>query len=161
VLRRFQGTLKSLTDASKAASEQLLNQDFEKRFREECEALKAPAVTLEFPGRRGEPARRKSLTPRHRLSAILSEGEQKVIALADFLAEVSLRRSASPVVLDDPVTSLDYKRLSYVVGRIVDLSAERQVIVFTHNIIENKIDAVIRYDLAATVPVIEEPAATQ
>lgn len=134
VLRRFQGTLKSLTESSKVASEQLLNQDFEQRFREECERLKAPAVTLEFPGRRGEPARRKSLAPRHRLSAILSEGEQKVIALADFLAESMLRRSASPVVLDDPVTSLDYKRLSYVVGRIVELSDERQVIVFTHNI---------------------------
>ncbi len=134
VLRRFQGTLKSLTEASKAASEQLLNQDFETRFREECHKLRAPVVTLEFPGRRGEPARRKSLAPRHRLSAILSEGEQKVIALADFLAEATLRRSASPVVLDDPVTSLDYKRLSYVVGRIVELSAERQVVVFTHNI---------------------------
>ena len=134
VLKRFQGTLKSLTESSKVASEQLLNQDFEARFREECERLKAPAVTLEFPGRRGEPARRKSLAPRHRLSAILSEGEQKVIALADFLAESTLRRSASSVVLDDPVTSLDYKRLSYVVGRIVELSDERQVIVFTHNI---------------------------
>ncbi|MGH3116576.1 MAG: AAA family ATPase [Gaiellales bacterium] len=134
VLKRFQGMLKSLTDSSKVASEQLLNQDFEARFHEECQRLKAPAVTLEFPGRRGEPARRKSLAPRHRLSAILSEGEQKVIALADFLAESMLRRSASPVVLDDPVTSLDYKRLSYVVGRIVELSGERQVIVFTHNI---------------------------
>jgi len=134
VLRGFQGTLKSLTESSKAASEQLLNQDFESRFRQECKALRAPAVTLEFPGRRGEPARRKSLAPRHRLSAILSEGKQKVIALADFLAESTLRRSASPIVLDDPVTSLDYKRLSYVVGRIVELSRERQVIVFTHNI---------------------------
>lgn len=134
VLKRIQVMSKSLTDSSKAASEQLLNQDFEARFREECRTLKAPAVTLEFPGRRGEPARRKSLAPRHRLSAILSEGEQKVIALADFLAETALRQSASPIVLDDPVTSLDYKRLSYVVGRIVELSAERQVIVFTHNI---------------------------
>ncbi len=134
VFRRFQGTLKSLTETSKVASEQLLNQDFEKRFREECEKLKAPKVSLEFPGRRGEPARRKSLAPRHRLSSILSEGEQKVIALADFLAEATLRRSASPVVLDDPVTSLDYKRMSYVVGRITELGTERQVIVFTHNI---------------------------
>lgn len=57
-----------------------------------------------------------------------------MIALADFLAESTLRRSASPVVLDDPVTSLDSKRLGYVVGRIVELSDERQVIVFTHNI---------------------------
>lgn len=134
VSKRFQVTFKSLTDSSKVASEQLLNHDFEARFRDECRALKAPEVNLEFPGKKGEPARRKSITPRHRLSDILSEGEQKVIALADFLAEASLRRSASPVVFDDPVNSLDYKRLSYFVGRIVELSRERQVIVFTHNI---------------------------
>ena len=40
----------------------------------------------------------------------------------------------APVIFDDPVNSLDYKRLQYVVDRIVELSAERQVIVFTHNI---------------------------
>jgi hypothetical protein len=37
-------------------------------------------------------------------------------------------------VFDDPVNSLDYKRLEYVVSRIVQLSASRQVVVFTHNI---------------------------
>ena len=91
-------------------------------------------MTLEFPGRKGQPARRKSLTPHHRLSAILSEGEKKVIALADFIAEATLRRSSTPLVLDDPITSLDYKRLEYVVDRLVELSETRQIIVFTHNI---------------------------
>lgn len=126
--------LKSLTEAAKTASESLLNQDFEARFREECKALRAPAVKLQFPGKRGEPARRKSIVPQHRLSEILSEGEQKVIALADFLAESRLRRTRATVVLDDPVTSLDYRRLEYVVDRIAQLAEEQQVIVFTHNI---------------------------
>ena len=134
ILDRFRALGRSLTDTSKLASEQLLNHDFESTFTEECKSLRAPTVTLDFPGRKGQPARRKSLTPEHQLSAILSEGEQKVIALADFIAEATLRRSSTPLVLDDPVTSLDYKRLQYVVDRLVELSATRQVVVFTHNI---------------------------
>ena len=134
ILDRFPALSRSLTTASKLAGEQLLNHDFESAFTDECEALRAPAVTLDFPGRRGQPARRKSLTTEHRLRAVLSEGEQKVIALADFIAEATLRRSPAPIVLDDPVTSLDYKRLPHVADRLVELSETRQVIVFTHNI---------------------------
>ena len=125
---------RALTDASKAASETLLNTDFEALFREECKALRAPAVKLYFPGRKGEPARRKSIVPRHKLSEILSEGEQKVIALADFLAEARLRSTGATIVFDDPVNSLDYKRIREVVARIAALSHQQQVIVFTHNI---------------------------
>ena len=132
--KRFQALLKSLTEASKLASEEVLNHNFEILFQRECEALKVPRLQLDFPGRKGEPARRKSITPKHKLSETLSEGEQKVVALADCLAEAALRRSASPIVLDDPVNSLDYKRLAYVVRRLVDLSKSRQVVVFTHNI---------------------------
>ena len=131
---RFPALTRSLTATSKLASEKLLNDDFESTFKKECKALCAPVVTLDFPGRKGQPARRKSLTPEHRLSATLSEGEQKVIALADFVAEATLRRSSTPIVLDDPVTSLDYKRLEHVVDRLVQLSETRQVIVFTHNV---------------------------
>lgn len=125
---------KSLTDASKVAGEQLLNQDFEKYFDSECKALRAPKVLLDFPGRKGQPARRKSLADKHKLSDVLSEGEQKVIALADFIAEALLRKRATPVIFDDPVTSLDYKRLEHVVARLVEMSRSRQIIVFTHNI---------------------------
>jgi hypothetical protein len=133
-LRRFQGIKKGLTETSKRASEEVLNRDFERHFEEECEALRAPRVSLDFPGREGEARRRKLLTPEHGLGDILSEGEQKVVALADFLAEASLKPDKSPIVLDDPVTSLDHKRLQHVVDRLVELSRERQVIVFTHDI---------------------------
>lgn len=131
--RRFQGILRSLTEASKAASEQLLNRDFERRFSEECTKLRAPKVRLLFPGKQGQVSRRKALAADHRLSEVLSEGEQKVIALADFLAEAALK-PAAPVIFDDPITSLDYRRMSEVVKRIVDLSEQRQVTIFTHNI---------------------------
>jgi len=132
--RKFQGLLRSLTDTSKIASEQLLNRDFEKYFNEECRALRAPAVTLQFPGRQGQVTRKKAVAGgEHRPSDVLSEGEQKVIALADFLAEASLKPPA-PVIFDDPINSLDYIRMKEVVTRIVALSDSRQVIVFTHNI---------------------------
>jgi hypothetical protein len=113
-----------------------LNQNFDKLFQGECQSLRAPKVTVEFPGRKGEQARRKFLTPnqKQKLSDILSEGEQKVIALADFLAEASLKQKGAPLVFDDPVNSLDYRRLQYVVARLVQLSKQRQVIVFSLNI---------------------------
>ena len=59
---------------------------------------------------------------------------RKVIALADFLAEVSLRPNSAPIVFDDPVTSLDARRTDQVAERLVQLSARHQVVVFTHHL---------------------------
>lgn len=134
VVRPITGVLRSLTEAAKSASDEFLNRGFERQFESERDALRAPPVRLDFPGRRGQAARRKVLVADHRLSEILSEGEQKVIALADFLAESSLRTSPAPLIFDDPVNSLDYKRLEYVVDRLVELASQHQVIIFTHNI---------------------------
>jgi ABC-type multidrug transport system ATPase subunit len=124
----------SLTGVAKVASEQLINTDFASRFAEECAALRAPDVDLEFPGQKGQAARRKTVPVAKQPSKVLSEGEQKVIGLADFLAEAGLRLSPSPIVFDDPVTSLDYRRIHEVADRIARLAADRQVIVLTHNI---------------------------
>lgn len=57
-----------------------------------------------------------------------------MIALSDFLAEVAIRSGSAPILFDDPVTSLDYRRLEYIVERLYQLSEEHQIIVFTHNI---------------------------
>lgn len=131
---RFTSLLRSLTEESKTASEAVVNRDFETHFRRECARLRAPEVRLEFPGREGAAARRKTLDSEHKLSDILSEGEQKVIALADFLAEAATRKSSAPLVFDDPVNSFDYRRLQEVADRLVALSRQHQVVVFTHNI---------------------------
>jgi AAA domain len=127
------GVLRSLTEAAKEASEQLLNKDFERRFEEECKLLRAPNVTLNFPGREGRVTRRK-LVASYKPSQVLSEGEQKALALADFLAEVTAVPASSPVVFDDPITSMDYRRIHEVSDRIVVLAEDHQIIVFTHNI---------------------------
>lgn len=125
---------RSLTELSKSASDQLINQSFDALFLEECEALRAPLLKVQFVGRKGKAQRRKVLSGRHKPSKVLSEGEQKVLALADFLAEARLAGITAPVILDDPVSSLDHRRIKEVAQRIAKLAEENQVIVFTHDI---------------------------
>ncbi|QAY84087.1 AAA family ATPase [Pseudomonas arsenicoxydans] len=67
-------------------------------------------------------------------SSVLSEGEQRAIAIASFLAEVKLGRGLGGIVFDDPVSSLDHRRRWHVASRLVEESKRRQVIVFTHDI---------------------------
>lgn len=69
-----------------------------------------------------------------RLSEVLSEGEQQVVALAGFLAETSLGDHTCPVILDDPVCSLDHRYRARIAQRVVQESKRRQVIIFTHDI---------------------------
>jgi len=127
------GASKQLTVQSKLASEDLVNKNFETLFAEECARLRAPRVALRFQGRSGQ-AQRKKAVASYKPSAVLSEGEQKVLALADFLAESRMRGTKAPLVFDDPVTSLDYRRLDEVAARIQNLAETHQVVVLTHNI---------------------------
>lgn len=64
---------------------------------------------------------------------ILSEGEQRAIAIAAFLTEVKLNKSKGGIVFDDPVSSLDHARRERVARRIAAEALERQVVVFTHD----------------------------
>jgi hypothetical protein len=66
---------------------------------------------------------------------VLSEGEQKVLALADFLAEARLTGITAPIIFDDPVNSLDHRRIKEVADRVTLLAQAEQVIVFTHDIL--------------------------
>lgn len=67
-------------------------------------------------------------------AAILSEGEQRAISIAAFLAEVKLGKGSGGVVFDDPVSSLDHRRRWEVAARLAEEAKQRQVIVFTHDI---------------------------
>jgi hypothetical protein len=126
---------RGITELSKTASDQLINQSFDALFIEECEALRAPPLKVQFVGREGRAQRRKVLSGRHKPSKVLSEGEQKVLALADFLAEARLAGITAPVIFDDPVSSLDHRRVREVAERVVRLAEDNQVIVFTHDIL--------------------------
>ncbi|WP_082970443.1 AAA family ATPase [Mycobacterium sp. E2989] len=128
------GLLRAVTALAKTASDQMINESFDSLFHEECTALRAPELQVEFVGRQGRAQRRKVLTGKVKPSKVLSEGEQKVLAMADFLAEARLAGINAPVIFDDPVSSLDHRRISEVAQRIASLAETTQVIVFTHDI---------------------------
>ena len=69
-------------------------------------------------------------------SEILSEGEQRALALACFLAELQEIGTDHGIIVDDPVSSLDHSRMQAVAERLTEEASNgRQVIVFTHNIL--------------------------
>ena len=86
-------------------------------FQSELEALGAQHLAVSFVPTKGDKGKSKhhmqlaaDATHGHfDVSSILSEGEQKVIALAGFFAELGMEEAKNPIVLDDPVTSLDHK----------------------------------------------------
>lgn len=64
---------------------------------------------------------------------MLSEGEQKIAAIAGFFALLDVSPNRSTVVFDDPVTSLDHNWRGATANRIVEEAKKRPVIVFTHD----------------------------
>lgn len=67
---------------------------------------------------------------------VLSEGEQRALALACFLGELGADTFKHGLVIDDPVSSLDHIRIRRVAQRIVAEAAKgKQIIVFTHNLL--------------------------
>jgi hypothetical protein len=68
------------------------------------------------------------------MSDVLSEGEQTLLGLAAFFAELSLAGRPGPIVLDDPVTGLDQENKAVMARRLTEAARDRQVIVFTHDL---------------------------
>ena len=86
---------------------------------------------------------------------VLSEGEQRALGLACFLAEAATSGSKHGLIIDDPVSSLDHGRIRRVAIRVVaEAAAGKQVVVFTHNILfyHELIDAAARQ--SPQVPVL-------
>lgn len=71
------------------------------------------------------------LTNGEGIGKILSEGEQKTVGLALFLAEIKTQQCSSPIIFDDPVTSLDHKIASNFANLLMTLN--NQIIIFTHS----------------------------
>ena len=63
---------------------------------------------------------------------VLSEGEIKAVALALLISDLELKQNKNPIVLDDPVNSLDNNIIRKFAERLIKL--DNQVILFTHNI---------------------------
>ena len=132
--KKFLNT-KRITKKETILSELIIGEDYRARLEEECRSLDCN-LPIEFKahGRKGQTLRSLSLGG-HKPEKILSEGEQRAVALADFLAEVNLNPASAGIVLDDPVNSQDHERKKLIAGRLVEESRTRQVIVFTHDMV--------------------------
>jgi len=120
------------------ARKNLISTSFEKIFTEELEPLNRSniKISLNFETSKAKSVLKQEIKSQYSLSDILSEGEQKSIALAEFLTEVQLdNENKASIIFDDPVTSLDHKIIDEFARRLVLLSKERQVILFTHSIL--------------------------
>ena len=67
------------------------------------------------------------------VSEIASDGEQRSIAIAGFLSELSTAQHQSAIVFDDPVSSQDHENRENIAHRLAVESKKRQVIIFTHD----------------------------
>jgi len=103
-------------------------------FNEECSKLNAPKVVNIVQKNAKASTLRKLQVAGQLANAVLSEGEQRAISIADFLTEVRLNPNNRGIFFDDPITSQDHERREKIALRIVELAKEKQITVFTHDI---------------------------
>lgn len=124
-----------ITDKEKELFIELIGQSYRERLAAECDDLAcALPIEVQTAGQRGQTVRSIHMKGGHKPDLILSEGEQRAVALADFLTEVGLNPITGGIVLDDPVTSQDHDRKGRIARRLVKEASARQVIVFTHDL---------------------------
>ncbi len=133
---RNQFNTNSLSVKTTQARQELVAQDFQEKFSAELTGFRKQhlGVSLSFFSQQGSSRIRQNVANQD-INKVLSEGEQKTIALCEFLTELQLDTTVAPVVFDDPVNSLDHHIIGDVARRLVNLSNERQVIIFTHNVL--------------------------
>ena len=115
----------------------LVTNELDSNLRDELSHYDAtfPQVTMQRLGQKGKTKHKMVVGESDKPSGILSEGEQRVIAIAAFLAELKTAKSHSPIIFDDPVSSLDHRYRERVAERLVAESKVRQVIVFTNDVV--------------------------
>ena len=120
---------------------EILTPTLRNALEKELETLKLTHIPLDLTdhGQGAESIIEIALDARQRVannSDVLSEGEQRALALACFLAELREIGSDHGIIVDDPVSSLDHDRMETVAERLTEEASNgRQVIVFTHNIL--------------------------
>jgi energy-coupling factor transporter ATP-binding protein EcfA2 len=128
-----------VTRCQRELAQEAVTDALETQLEEELRALNCSQVAVELRarGQGGETYVALHLagtTTGARVSSVLSEGEQRALSLAFFLAEVATAEHDGGIVLDDPVSSLDDERRGYIARRLVYEAQRRQVVVFTHDL---------------------------
>jgi hypothetical protein len=139
IIPSFTPLLKRLTEAAKAAYRELVIVDFEARLEAEYLALTEQpmssfGVVLKPIGSDAA----VTLLPQignKEIRTILSEGEQRIHALALFFAELETCKH-SVIVFDDPVSSFDYNYVGNFCNRLRDwyrAHSDKQLIILAHS----------------------------
>jgi hypothetical protein len=145
---RKKATLKAARDLTNTSglsrkkgvlSEELITKSYVERFEGELRSLGAGSIKVELVKKgvmRGHVHHQIHLrgVHGHPTHEVLSEGEHRIVSIAAFLADVSGKAATTPIVFDDPISSLDQDFEEAVVRRLVQFSRDRQVIVFTHRL---------------------------
>ncbi len=120
-------------------AEALITDAFVQRFNRELKVLGASQLKVELVKTRtpkGKALHKIKLkeTSHNILTDVLSEGESRIVSIAAFLADVTGKSNQAPFIFDDPISSLDQSYEEAVVQRLIELSQDKQVIVFTHRL---------------------------
>lgn len=121
-----------ITALANLAQKALLTDVLKNNFENELKALGRYDLNVQLEiinGSKGKCNTQLKLIGNNSVRDILSEGEQKAVGLAMFFAEI--QNENYPIILDDPVTSLDHEIAGKLAVRLLGFS--NQVIVFCHN----------------------------
>ncbi|WP_031193258.1 AAA family ATPase [Mesorhizobium sp. L2C066B000] len=124
-----------LTEKEGELFSRVIAETYRSRLGQECSGLEC-AIPVEFrtKGQKGQTIRSLAIKE-FALDQILSEGEQRAVALADFLTEAALNELNAGLIFDDPVNSQDHQRKERIASRLVEEAKSRQVIIFTHDLL--------------------------
>ncbi len=129
---------KALSRKKGELAEALITDAFVQRFNHELKALGASQLKVKLI--KSKVSKGKVLHTlqldgaNHSLNEVLSEGENRIISIAAFLADATGRTYPAPFVFDDPISSLDQNYEEAVVRRLCSIASKRQVIIFTHRL---------------------------
>lgn len=130
---------KALSQKKGELAEALITDAFVQRFNSELKVLGASQVKVDLVKSKvskGRVLHRLQLrgASQNGLTDVLSEGENRIVSIAAFLADVTGKSNKAPFIFDDPISSLDQSYEEAVVQRLIELSQDKQVIVFTHRL---------------------------
>jgi hypothetical protein len=127
---------RAITEKEKELFGKLIGKTYKEKFAHECNQLECRLpIEPQTAGQKGKTMKSLSIKGGYPPESILSEGEQRAVAVADFLTEVGLNPANAGIVLDDPVTSQDHQRKELIAQRLVREARNRQVIIFTHDLV--------------------------
>ena len=130
---------KALSQKKGELAEHLITEALVQRFNAELRSLGASKIKVELVKSKvskGRVLHKIQLrgASQSGLTDVLSEGEKRIVSIAAFMADVASKSNQTPIIFDDPISSLDQNYEETVVQRLIELSCDKQIIVFTHRL---------------------------